>query len=575
MAQVVGLDIGTSAVRAAELDLGASPPILVTYGQVGLPSGAIVDGEVRDVSAVSDAIRRLWHNGNFVSTSVLVGLAGLRAITREMDMPFVPDDEVDSAAKFQAEEVIPFPPEKTLLSARVLADFTGEDGAPMRRVLVAAAHRDLVDGVVAAIEGAELTVEGIDLVSSALVRAIADPAYMTEQPEAIVSIGAGLTVVAVHQQGRPQFVRTIGTGGTAITEAISSALDLPLADAEAVKRRLGEPSPQIQAAEQPARAAMQELVGEIRNSVHYFASLPGREPIGRILITGGGSRLRGFVEELQAETNLPVFPVSTLARLNTSALRLSPEQAAQIDPVLSTPIGLALPDPNASVKRFNLVPPEVAQHAAERRMVRITTLVAAVIVILLLAASVLRLVQVHSAQDSLKSLQANIATLDAEQPRYDKALAVQDELNRSKTLLQSVTSRAVDWSTTIKHLQSLAPSGLSLSGFSGTTTAPPATTSGTSSTTTTMAPSTTSVSSDIGSFTGACSGPSVGDTLAAKWEDDLSVPQSEALTSAAASWPFDNVNIGEITNTGGNSSFTCSAGITSALSMAHDKAYQG
>ena len=148
MAQVVGLDIGTSAVRAAELDLGPTPPVLVTYGQVGLPPGAIVDGEVRDVHAVADAIRRLWHNGNFVSSSVIVGLAGLRAITREMDMPFVPDDEVSSAAKFQAEEVIPFPPEKTLLSAQVLADYAADDGTAMRRVLVAAAHRDLVDGVV-------------------------------------------------------------------------------------------------------------------------------------------------------------------------------------------------------------------------------------------------------------------------------------------------------------------------------------------------------------------------------------------------------------------------------------------
>ena len=99
-------------------------------------------------------------------------------------------------------------------------------------MLVAAAHRDLVDGVVAAAEKAGLIVEGVDLVSSALVRALGDPSVAAERPEAIVSIGAGLTVVVVHQGGRPQFVRTIGTGGNAATAAVASALDLPLVDAE-------------------------------------------------------------------------------------------------------------------------------------------------------------------------------------------------------------------------------------------------------------------------------------------------------------------------------------------------------
>ncbi len=81
----------------------------------------------------------------------------------------------------------------------------------MRRVLVAAAHTDLVNGVIDTVEKAGLTVVGVDLISSALVRAIGGHEE-SEQPEAIVSVGAGLTVVVVHQNGRPQFVRTIGIG---------------------------------------------------------------------------------------------------------------------------------------------------------------------------------------------------------------------------------------------------------------------------------------------------------------------------------------------------------------------------
>ena len=169
---------------------------------------------------------------------MIVGIAGLRAITREIDLPFVPDDEVDSAVRFQSEEVIPFPPDQTLLSSQVLADYTNDEGAKMRRVLVAAAHVDLVNGVIDAVERAGLTVDGVDLISSALVRAIGGHdgevplPGQPEQPEAIVSIGAGLTVVVVHQGGRPQFVRTIGSGGNATTAAISASLDIPIVDAE-------------------------------------------------------------------------------------------------------------------------------------------------------------------------------------------------------------------------------------------------------------------------------------------------------------------------------------------------------
>src|ERR1700691_5973646 len=102
MAQVVGLDIGTSAVRASELEFGSGAPVLVAFGQVGLPPGAIVDGEVQDLSAVSDAIVRLWQNGKFQSKSVVVGIAGLRAITREVDLPWVSDADIDSGVRFSS-----------------------------------------------------------------------------------------------------------------------------------------------------------------------------------------------------------------------------------------------------------------------------------------------------------------------------------------------------------------------------------------------------------------------------------------------------------------------------------------
>jgi type IV pilus assembly protein PilM len=466
-ASVVGLDIGTSAVRAAEIELGGRP-VLGAFSQVGLPPGTIVDGEVRDVTAVADALRRLWLNGRFNTHSVVVGIAGLRAITRELDLPWVPDDEVDSAVRFQSEEVIPFSPDKTLLSAQVLADFVSEDGAKMRRVLVAAAHRDLVDGVVAAAEQAGLQVEGVDLVSSALVRALVDPAVLSERPEAIVSVGAGLTVIVVHQDGRPQFVRTVGTGGQAATEAISGALDLPITDAEGLKRRLDGSTPQMHAAERAVQGVTADLVGEIRNSIQYFSSLPGRSPVTRILVTGGGSQLQGFVEDLQTRAAIPVLRVSPLDRMDLSGLEVDDATAAALAPVLATSIGLSLPEPNPTVRKFNLVPPEVLRRVFERKVTRYAVKGAVAVAFLLLVFGGWRLYSVHRAQNEVASLKQTVAQLNGEIPTYSSVVRTVNELHAAQGQVKRLTASAVDWSAVLGEIDRIAPAGLNVTTFNGT-----------------------------------------------------------------------------------------------------------
>jgi type IV pilus assembly protein PilM len=555
MAQViVGLDIGTSAVRAAELDVGGSRPVLLTYGQVGLPPGSIIDGEINDRAAVTEAIGRLWKNGQFSKSSVVVGIAGLRAITREIDLPFVPDNEIDSAVRFQSEEVIPFPPDKTILSSQILTDYTSPEGDKMRRVLVAAAHTDLVDGVIAVVEEAGLAVEGVDLVSSALVRAISD-STTGDQPEAIVSIGAGLTVVVIHQQGRPQFVRTIGSGGNATTAAIAASLDLPLADAEALKRRLGEGSPQVQAAQRAAQPSIGELVGEIRNSIQYFASLPGRLPVARVLVTGGGSYLFGLIPMIEAQVRLPVQPVSPLARLDISKVAMSPEQADQVGAVLSTPIGLALPESNPAVKKFNLLPPEVAKRARLKKLQQQVLVGAIVLVVLVAGLSVWKFLQVRNAQNQVTTLNASITTLNGEIPKYDLVVAAENAYKSGKQRRDTVLTSSVDWPQALANLISITPTNIQVQSFAGTTAAS-SPTSGTSSTTTAA----------IGSVGTNLTGPGPGLTSPSRW------------TSAIANDPqmmFANpVPSSVTTEANGTVAFPSTISVTAYASLAKNASLQ-
>ena len=562
MAQlIVGLDIGTSAVRAAEVDVSSMPPALITYGQVGLPPGSIVEGEIADQSAVTEAVKRLWAGGQFSRATVIVGIAGLRAITREIDLPFVPDDEVDSAVRFQSEEVIPFPPDKTILSSQVLADYTSPEGNKMRRVLVAAAHADLVDGVVAAIESAGINIEGVDLISSALVRALSD-GNSTEQPEAIVSVGAGLTVVVVHQQGRPQFVRTIGSGGNATTATIAAALDLPLSDAEALKRRLGDPTPQVQAGERSAQPAMLELVGEIRNSIQYFASLPGRLPVSRVLVTGGGSYLHGFLPMLEAQLHLPVSAASPLARMDISKVGLSAEQLAQVGAVLSAPIGLALPEVNPAVRKFNLIPPEVAKRTRIKRLQGRTLAVAGVVLVLLLGFGIFKYFQVRSAQNNVNTLNSEITTINSEIPKYDLVVAASNAYNAGVQRRASVLNAAVDWPSALGNLIAITPKNIEVQAFSGTTGNAP--TSGATS----AAPATAggTASAVIGSVSTSLTGPGPGLTSPSQWIQAIAGDTPQLFVSPVPS--------SVVTNPNGSVSFPSSISITALASLAKNASIQ-
>ncbi len=545
---VVGLDIGTSAVRAAELDVSHSKPVLHTYGQVGLPPGSLVDGEIRDSAAVSEAIVKLWKNGQFSSNSVIVGIAGLRAITREIDLPFVPDNEVDSAVRFQSEEVIPFPPDQTILSSQVLADYTSPEGDKMRRVLVAAAHVDLVNGVIEVVEKAGLNVEGVDLISSALVRAIGGQ-DTSEQPEAIVSVGAGLTVVVVHQQGRPQFVRTIGSGGNATTASVSAALDVPISDAEAVKRRIGEQSLQMQTAERASQASMVDLVGEIRNSIQYFASLPGRLPVSRVLVTGGASDLHGFIPMLESQIRLPVVSVSPLARVDTSKLDLSDEQARMVSPVLATPIGLALPEPDKAVKKFNLLPPEVASRIRMKRIQEHTIVAAVAILVLLLGFGGWKFYNVHKAQNNVDNLQADITALNAQVPRFDLVVAANNAYTAGLTRRASVLNTAVDWPLVLGNLISITPATAEVQSFNGANqAAPAASSSGSSAAGSTSGTAAATTSPAIGTVQLSVTGPGPSLSISEAWINAVSGSQlfanplqgaTKVNADSTISFPFD------------------------------------
>jgi type IV pilus assembly protein PilM len=462
--RIVGLDIGTSALRAVELLIeDGRPPVLEAFGQVGLPSGVIVDGEIRDRAQVASAIRRLWRKGGFKTNRVRLGVAGLRAITREIEIPPVPPDEVADAVSLQAGDIVPFPIERTSIASSVISRTEDAEGLPLIRVLVAAAHRDLIDGVVAAVEEAGLEPEAIDLDTAALSRAFTLPGA-EEEPEAVVSVGAGLTMVVVHHGGTLLFVRTIDIGGDTVTSALSSSLDIPVADAEIVKRRLAAPGPHDPGALKAVANVVEQLADEVRDSIRFFSSMPGRASPVRVLLTGGGSRTAGLLEQLQADIDLPVIEASPLSFVDVSRIHVSADEAETINQTVAVPLGLALNGPART--RFDLIPPEVQARRAAKKRRRLYTIALIGLALVMGAASAWRVLAVRSAEHQDAVLRSTINTINTvEMPRYDKAVRIGNEVTTLQKELVPLVSHEVDWLVVLNQLGEYLPPTAVLNGL--------------------------------------------------------------------------------------------------------------
>ena len=343
----MGLDIGTSGVRAAELTTGKGGATLERFGQVALPPGAVRDGEVIDAAIVAQAIKQLWAQAKFSTKKVVVGVANQKVVVRQVDLPWLPVKELRSSLAFQVQDFIPMPVEQAILDFHPLDEFTNDQGARMLRVLLVAAARDMVDSALDAVKLAGLTPSLVDLTSFAVLRSQASAAAgFAVESEALVDIGSSVTNIVVHQGGVPRFVRILLMGGGDITDAVAERLGVTAEQAESVKQSTGLALVAGAAGAHPANRAIEStgsaFVEEVRGSLDYYLAQPGSARIGRVVLSGGGSRLLGLVERLQSATRLPVEVARPMSVLKIGKTGLTPEQLAYVESMVTVPVGLAL-----------------------------------------------------------------------------------------------------------------------------------------------------------------------------------------------------------------------------------------
>jgi type IV pilus assembly protein PilM len=340
----IGLDIGTSVVRAAELSFGRGGTTLDRFGQVVLPEGAVRDGEVVDGEHVTEAIKHLWSATGFTHKKVVLGVANQRVIVRQMDLPWMEQAELRRSLAFHVADLLPIAVEQSVLDFFPLEEVVDENGARMLRGLLVAAQRDTVLSNVRCAENAGLRVTSVDLTSFAVLRAMGKQSGLTVQTEALIDVGARVTNIVVHSAGVPRFVRILLMGGQDVTDAVSEQLGVPLEQAEGMKQHFATygAGEELAMVSRTVATTAGDFVDEIRGSLDYYASSHPGAPVERIVISGGGSRLEGLIERLQVGTRLPVVPGDPLFPLKMGRTGLDQDQLDFIKPLAAVPVGLAL-----------------------------------------------------------------------------------------------------------------------------------------------------------------------------------------------------------------------------------------
>jgi len=389
----IGVDVGSTAVRVAEVAAGEIP-VIVRAAQVPLPPGVVEAGEVRQPEVVAEALRELWSKAGVKSKQVHLGVGNQRVVVRELALPWLPEKELRDTLGFQVQEFIPMASDEAVLDFDPLGEMD-QGGRRMVRILLVAAHKPMVNALVEAALAAKLDPQGIDLTPFAVIRAVGagDDGLDLDSSgdEAIVDIGAQVTSICVHDRGVSRFVRMLPSGGRDITLALASGLGVDDEMAERLKRgeRFGGIADAVPAVESPAGGApavqlpppadalpvdtlptdtppvgaprgvagvladpavVRDLalaragsfVDEVRSSLEFYTAQMPNAQIGRVLVVGGGSRLDGLLELLQERLPVPVDRGRLFERAK-SEIELSAEASAEAEAVLAVAVGLAIP----------------------------------------------------------------------------------------------------------------------------------------------------------------------------------------------------------------------------------------
>lgn len=329
---LLGVDVGSDSIKAIELTNQGDELLCTGYGQVEIPNGA------DPADALSDLLKACGFQSRRCATSV----SGRSVIVRFMPMVDVPEANLKSAVRFEADKYIPFELDEVVTDCSKLSSGSEKDGE--MKVLLVAAKRDVIEARVRLLRKAGLEPALIDVDPFAVGNAFelvamsnADTS-LGARVSALIDIGSSKTTVTVVKAHEPRFTREVYLGGEDFSNAVGKRLGVENAEAEQLKRNPGDRADEVA---QALAHSIDELANEILLSLDYYEDRQDGERVENVYLSGGGARTPQLEEALERTFERTTSSWSPVSGLAVDGDVVDADLLTENAPQLAVAVGLA------------------------------------------------------------------------------------------------------------------------------------------------------------------------------------------------------------------------------------------
>jgi type IV pilus assembly protein PilM len=337
---IVGLDVGSSSIKAVELKKKGGSIEVAHLGLEHLAPDIVVDSMIVDSGTVSTAIAKLFADAGIKTKNVATAVSGHSVIVKKISLPSISDAELADTIQKEAAQHIPFDLADVNLDYQILSE---DEGQPQMDVLLVAVKKDKILNYTNVLSMAGKTPAIVDIDALALQNCYEfnyEPS--PNQVVALLNLGASVMNINIVKGTTPLFPRDVSVGGHQYTDSLQKELDLNFDDAEALKlgRKVGTVS---EDAKTPILQQVTEIIVlEIQKTFDFFRASAAGEHIEKILVAGGSSKVPGLLEALRQEFSMPVEILNPFQKISPPAsgwgMELIDANAGQ----LAVAVGLAL-----------------------------------------------------------------------------------------------------------------------------------------------------------------------------------------------------------------------------------------
>jgi len=338
---LIGLDIGSRTIKAAEVIHLKGSLSLKKFGMIQIAPGAIEEGAIRNHETVVEAIQKLFSENHFKVKNVATSIGGYSVIVKKINIQNMPEEQLQETIAFEAEQYIPFDINDVNLDFQILGE--NETNPNQMSVLLVAARKDMIDEYVSLIDLAGLNPCVVDVDAFALQNCY-EANYPSEDGSnvALIDIGASKTSLNILRGTTSEFIRDISSGCDQINTQIMSAFNCTFEESERLKFGKAPDNRSAEEVEDIVHSVVSEWSREVRRALDFYYSSFPENQIQQILLSGGGANVKSFQKLIAEEAQTQVNTLNPFANVSTETIPGGTESLNRIGPQAAICLGLAL-----------------------------------------------------------------------------------------------------------------------------------------------------------------------------------------------------------------------------------------